>query len=174
MKETVLQNYMQLKTEVYESIIPKSIEHAILSEANWLGRGNLMSGEDVGFFVEVGDIVYMDYGQAYLNEMGYQHFGLVMAISEKKALVIPMTSNAKTYANAYDPESNPEGKKNLFPLPGIIDGLCKKSVLFLNDMKFVKTARMIEKKAHIDVKSPVFRKIQLRIMMLLFQNPSVI
>lgn len=70
MKETVLQNYMQLKTEVYESIIPKSIEHAILSEANWLGRGNLMSGEDVGFFVEVGDIVYMDYGQAYLNEMG--------------------------------------------------------------------------------------------------------
>ena len=155
MKETVLQNYMQLKTEVYESIIPKSIEHAILSEANWLGRGNLMSGEDVGFFVEVGDIVYMDYGQAYLNEMGYQHFGLVMAISEKKALVIPMTSNAKTYANAYD-------------------GLCKKSVLFLNDMKFVNTARMIEKKAHIDVKSPVFRKIQLRIMMLLFQNPSVI
>ena len=56
MKETVLQNYMQLKTEVYESIIPKSIEHAILSEANWLGRGNLMSGEDVGFFVEVGHI----------------------------------------------------------------------------------------------------------------------
>ena len=136
MKETVLENYMQLKTEVYESIIPKSIEHAILSEANWLGRGNLMSGEDVGFFVEVGDIVYMDYGQAYLNEMGYQHFGLVMAISEKKALVIPMTSNAKTYANAYDPESNPEGKKNLFPLPGIIDGLCKKSVLFLNDALF--------------------------------------
>ena len=45
---------------------------------------------------------------------------------------------------------------------------------FLNDMKFVNTARMIEKKAHIDVKSPVFRKIQLRIMMLLFQNPSVI
>ena len=44
----------------------------------------------------------------------------------------------------------------------------------LNDMKFVNTARMIEKKAHIDVKSPVFRKIQLRIMMLLFQNPSVI
>lgn len=71
-------------------------------------------------------------------------------------------------------KSNPEGKKNLFPLPGIIDGLCKKSVLFLNDMKFVNTARMIEKKAHIDVKSPVFRKIQLRIMMLLFQNPSVI
>lgn len=168
MEEKVLKDYMQLKAEVYEGLVPKSIDSALLSEVNWIGRGNCMSGEDVGIRVEVGDIVYMDYGQAYLNEMGYQHFGLVLAICEKKALVVPMTSNAKTYANAYDPEENPKGKKNLFGLPGIIDGLCKKSVLFLNDMKFVNTARIIEKKAHIDAKSATFRKIQLRIMMILF------
>ena len=168
MEEKVLKNYMQLKAELYEGIIPKSLESAMLSEANWIGRGNCMCGEDVGIHVRVGDIVYMDYGQAYLNEMGYQHFGLVMTICEKKALVIPMTSNAKTYANAYDPKNNPYGKKNLFGLPGIIDGLCKQSVLFLNDMKFVNTARIIEVKAHIDVKSTIFRDVQLGVMRILF------
>lgn len=168
MEEKVLQNYMQLKAELYEGIIPRSIESAMLSEANWIGRGNCMCGEDVGIHVRIGDIVYMDYGQAYLNEMGYQHFGLVLTICEKKALVIPMTSNEKTYANAYDPKSNPNGKKNLFGLPGIIDGLCKQSVLFLNDMKFVNTARIIEVKAHIDVKSATFRDVQLGVMRILF------
>ncbi len=168
MEEKIIEDYMHLKAELYGELIPRSLANALVSEANWIGRGNCMSGEDIGIFVEVGDIVYLDYGQAYLNEMGYQHFGLVLAISEKKALVCPMTSNAHTYANAYDFDINPFGKKNLYPLPGIIDGLCKQSVLFLNDMKFINTARIIEKKAHIDVKSSLFRKIQLRIMAILF------
>lgn len=168
MEEKVVADYMHLKAEVYEEILPASLSNALLSEANWLGRGNYMSGEEIGIFVKVGDVVYLDYGQAYLNEMGYQHFGLVMAICEKKALVVPMTSNVKTYGNAYDSSNNPIGRENLFPLPGVIDGLRKPSVLFLNDMKFINTARIIEKKAHIDVKSALFRKIQLRLMAILF------
>lgn len=167
MKENVLENYMHLRAQVYETLLPKNIESAMLSEANWIGRASYMSGEDIGIYVQPGDIAYLDFGQAYLNEMGYQHFALVVALCEKKALVIPMTSNNKTCCHAYDYKTNPKGKKNLFAL-GDVDGLFKKSVLFLNDMKFINTARIIDVKAHIDVKSAIFRKIQLQMLSLLF------
>lgn len=171
MKQNVLENYMQLRAQVYEDLLPKNMESAMLSEANWIGRGTYMSGEDIGIYVNVGDIAYMDFGQAYLNEMGYQHFALIVALCEKKALVIPMTSNHQTCTNAYNYKENPNGKKNLFALPEI-DGLFKRSVLFLNDMKFINTARIIDVKAHLDVKSAVFRKIQLQIMALLFASKN--
>ena len=39
MKETVLENYMQLKTEVYESIIPKSIDMRYCQKQTGLEEG---------------------------------------------------------------------------------------------------------------------------------------
>lgn len=163
MKETVLENYMQLRSEVYEELIGENVDSAIISETNWIARGQYGSGEDIGIHVRQGDVVYMDFGQAYLNEMGYQHFALVIAICEKKALVVPMTSNAKTCDNAYN-ANHLEGKKNLYCYPGIINGLNRKSVLFLNDLKFINTARIIDIKGHIDIHSKDFQIIKARIL----------
>lgn len=163
MNEAVLEEYMHLRSQVYEELIQDNVDNAIISETNWIARGHYPSGEEVGIHVRVGDVVYMDFGQAYLNEMGYQHFALVIALCEKKALVVPMTSNIKTCENAYDSE-HLKGKKNLYCYPGIIEGLNKKSVLFLNDMKFINTARIIDVKGHINVKSNDFIKIKARIL----------
>lgn len=173
MQNKTLDDYIHSRTEFYETLVPNNLESAMLSEANWIARCCYKSCEEIGINAKVGDIAYLDYGQAYLNEMGYQHFGLIISINAGKALVIPMTSNAKTYANAYDEYDNPTGRKNLFSIPDIIEGLCKKSVLFLNDMKFINTARIIEIKAHLDPESALFHKIQLRVMRMLFDRVSL-
>ena len=60
--------------------------------------------------------------------------------------------------NAGDADS---GFKALF---GLINGLIRESVLFLNDAKFINSARIIDKKAYISPYSPLFRKIKNRLM----------
>lgn len=172
MKETTLKNYMQYRSQLYEELLGINADHAMLSESNWIARGHYMCGEEAGIFVKAGDVVYMDFGQAYLNEMGYQHFALVLGICGKKALVVPMTSNEKTCKNAYD-LTHLHGKKNLYCFPGIMDGLCKKTVLFLNDMKFINTARVIDIKGHIDIHEKEFQNIQKRIMNMIFEERVV-
>ena len=92
---------------------------------------------------------------------------MVLGIYNKKAMVIPMTSNEKTYARAYDPLENPNGKKHLMRI-GLIRGLNRPSVLFLNDMKFVNTARVIEVKAHISHRSALFKSVERRTAEILF------
>ena len=163
----VLDNYMKYRRDVYASIIPDHIDSSQISEANWVSRAKCFSGEDIGIFVQPGDICYMDFGQQYLNEAGYQHFGLVLSVFRKKALVIPMTSNPVTYAKAYDPVDQPKGRKNLMRI-GQIHGMTKPSVLFLNDMKYVNTARVIEIMAHVPVNSPMFRMVQKRVQEVIF------
>ncbi|MBQ7991462.1 MAG: hypothetical protein IJM63_10065 [Solobacterium sp.] len=162
-------NYVRTREDLYNVLIPDHAEVSMVSEENWLERGGCFSGEDIGIRVNQGDICYMDFGQQYLNEAGYQHFGLVMSIYAKKALVIPMTSNPATCAKAYDPIDNPQGKKNLMQI-GKVRGLYKNSVLFLNDLRFVNTARVIDVKAHVPVTSPLFRTVQKRMMEVLFAN----
>lgn len=153
--------YLDAKANVYRKIQKTNYEHNLISEANWVLRSQFGSGEDCGINVEVGDICYLDYGQSYLNEMGYQHFGIVMAIYQKKALIVPMTSNSNTYRKAYDAKTNPNGKRNLMCI-GAIKGLNKPSVLFLNDMRFVNTARIIRIQDHISTRSTLFKAIQER------------
>ncbi len=163
----LVNQYLKTRTKAYGSLFPEHVKHSMISERNWLERAKCKSSEDLGIVIRPGDICYLDYGQAYLFEMGFQHLGLVLAIVEKKALVIPMTSNEKTYANAYDPVTNPNGKKNLFDL-GDVEKLHKRSVLFLNDMKFINTARVIEVISHLDINSSKFRRIQMSVMSLIF------
>lgn len=165
------QNYMKYRRDVYQTIVPQNAGNSMISEANWMERSGYFSGEDMGIFVRPGDICYMDFGQQYLNEAGYQHFGLVMSICSKKALVIPMTSNPATYAKAYDPIDNPEGKRNLMRI-GKVEGLYKMSVLFLNDIRYVNTARVIDIKAHVTPESPLFKTAQKRMLEIMFTNDA--
>ena len=63
----------------YRIIQPHNIEAGMISEANWVIRSRYQSGKDIGISVKPGDICYIEFGQSYLNEMGYQHFGLVVS-----------------------------------------------------------------------------------------------
>ena len=69
-----------------------------------------------------------------------------------------MTSNPETYEKAYHPQMNPKGKKNLYAI-GQLEGLNKKSVLFLNDAKYLNTARIIDIKAHIPTQGSLYKDI---------------
>ena len=168
-QDELWRNYMRTRNDLYSVLIPAQADSSMISETNWVERAGCFSGEDIGIHVVPGDICYMDFGQQYLNEAGYQHFGLVMSICSKKALVIPMTSNPTTFAKAYDPVDNPNGKKNLMQI-GKVRGLYKNSVLFLNDLRYVNTARVIDVKAHVSVSSPLFRTVQKRMLEVLFSN----
>ncbi len=160
------QNYIQAKNEVYLNIMRQNYEKNLISEANWVIRSHYGSGEEIGLKVKPGDICFIDFGQSYLNEMGYQHFGLILAVYHKKALVIPMTSNEITYAKAYDAKDNPNGKKNLMRI-GKIHKLVKPSVLFLNDFRFINTARVIDITTSISIRSALFKSIKERIQEIL-------
>ncbi len=132
----------------------------LLSTQNYLRRSNFKYNDILP--ISIGDVCFIDFGQAYLNEAGYQHFGLILALMNGKAFVVPMTSNALAYQQAYDDIDNNVGKRHLMRF-GQIHGLNKPSVLFLNDSKFINTSRVIEVKGHLSIIDPLFIKIKQRV-----------
>ncbi|MCH4208129.1 MAG: hypothetical protein LKF50_07510 [Solobacterium sp.] len=159
----VWQNYLKCRKEVYEKLAGENSRHNLISEINWVLRSSSMSSEQLNVSVMPGDICYMDFGQAYRYEIGYQHFGLIVSMHSCKALVVPMTSNPVQYASAYDPVDNPHGRTHLMRL-GRIGAMNRDSVMFLNDMKFVNTSRVIDVKAHLDTDSKLFHDLRLRLV----------
>lgn len=162
----ILQDYMQDRAAVYSILTPGREDCAIVSEANFIARGHYACGEKIGIKVSPGDICYIEFGQAYLNECGFQHFGLVMSVVNRKALVIPMTSNQHTYEQAWDPQDHPSGRKNLMRI-GKPAGMRRNSVLFLNDAKFINTARVIDIVAHLATDEKTFQDVKGRLAKLL-------
>ncbi|HPW53125.1 MAG TPA: hypothetical protein PLI19_02800 [Erysipelotrichaceae bacterium] len=149
-EDLIRQNYLELKER-------------LISECNYLERSKLKSCIKYGMVISAGDICFIDFGRQYLSETGFLHFGLVLKMFNSKALVIPMTSNSEAYYSAYDEKNNPDGSSHLMRL-GLVKGLNRYSVLFLNDVKYINTARIIDIKAHIDTDSPLFRKIYRRFL----------
>lgn len=140
----------------------------LISEVNWLERHQKIVNEELYKLIRPGDICYIDYGKSYMYECGYQHFGLIISICNNKILTIPLTSSEKALREAYDQEKNPLGKKHLM----VIDkqkGLNKKSVLYLNDTKYLNSARIISINGHIDIGSSLFKVIIKRLMQCMFQ-----
>lgn len=146
--------FIKEKEDEYSKISYREGVQRLISEKNYNARRDVQSSKSLGIQIYPGDICYIDFGQAYLYEAGYQHFGLVLSIVHYKALVIPMTSNAATYKRAFEKQGD-----YLYPL-GTVKGLYRESVLFLNDAKFINTARIIDVKAHLDVTSPKFLEIK--------------
>lgn len=157
-----IDGYLEDQKKTYHSMCQKELKGHLISEVNWRERHQLLSCEQLGVNIKVGDICYVDFGRAYLQEAGFQHFGLILSMCHGKAFVVPMTSNPSTYAQGYHPEHNPNGKRHLLQI-GLIPGLVKPSVLFVNDAKFINTARIIDVKAHIAVSSKLFELIVSRI-----------
>lgn len=116
--------------------------------------------------IRVGDVCYIDYGQAYTYEAGFQHFGVVLSIVQNKVFVVPMTSNKQTYIKA-DPNCD-FPQSHVFQL-GIIEGLNKPSVCFLNDAKFINRARIINVRGHINPQEMLFKKLRKKVFETIFQ-----
>lgn len=141
-----------------------------ISGYNRILRHGAWSSEQFDLDIAVGDICYIDFGHAYINEAGFQHFGLVMANFNYKILVVPMTSNRRSVASAFNLAE--DGKSHLYGL-GRIAGLNKDSVLFLNDVRFINSARVISVNAHMDVDSPQFKEISAALRRCVFQQTDV-
>lgn len=153
---SLIESYVsEVKNELYKL---KSYEakRECISGYNRMFRKDHISHGDMD--VQVGDICFIDFGQAYLNEAGFQHFGLVLTIFNYKAYVIPMSSNTRTISKAFNYPDAKEIRSHLYYI-GQVAGLHKPSVLFLNDGKFINTSRIISINAKIDVDSEMFKEI---------------
>lgn len=124
-----------------------------ISKMNHFKRSNYWSCEDMQINVRVGDICYTDFGVGYINECSYQHFGLITNIVNHKAYVIPMTSNNKAVEQAKKSE-----KSHLYYI-GQPEGLNRETCAFINDGRYINTARIISVNAHIDPSSQEFYDI---------------
>ncbi|MCB6585625.1 hypothetical protein, partial [Streptococcus gordonii] len=71
---------------------------------------------------------YIDFGNAFIEEIGFQHFGLILSLCKNKAYVVPMSGNELAYAQAYSKDT-PNGKKHLMRLEKV-GRMKKRSVLF--------------------------------------------
>lgn len=163
--DELIQEYLK-EYEAFILSMPLSQQNReCVSGYNRFKRMKFWSSTSLGIDVNVGDICYIDYGQAYINEAGYQHFGLVIATYNHKLLVVPMTSNTNTISqsvNKHDPT-----KGHLYYI-GKVEGLNKPSVLFLNDCKFINSGRIISINGHICPKGPIFDKIRTCVKEIIF------
>ena len=153
--------YIEEKSMDYAALSVKEAIPRLVSEQNLRERRHAGSCGELGVDIRVGDICYIDFGEAYISEIGYQHFGLIITIFHNKAFVVPMSRNHAAYLQAYSKE-NPKGKRHLMRL-GKIKGMNKESVLFINDAKWINTARIIDVKAHLRRDSELFCEIKDRV-----------
>lgn len=160
--DEIFEQFISQYQQYLRSLSTKQMSRECISGLNRLQRQNLRSSSQLNIHAKVGDVCYIDFGQVYINEAGYQHFGLILSIVNHKAFVLPMTSNSTTYQYANDPSRIEHGKTHLHQL-GWIEGLNKQSVAFINDCKFINTARIIAIKGHIDVDSELFSEIVERV-----------
>lgn len=160
--EEIFQQFTHQYQHFLRSLSTKQLSRECISGLNRLQRQSLRSSSQLNINVKVGDVCYIDFGQVYINEAGYQHFGLILSIVNHKAFVLPMTSNSTTYQYANDASRIEHGKTHLYQL-GWIEGLNKQSVAFINDCKFINTARIIAVKGHIEADSDNFREIVERV-----------
>lgn len=153
--------FIEEKSSDYKVLGVKEALPRLVSEQNLRERRNTANCGELGVDIRVGDICYIDFGEAYINEIGFQHFGLLITIFHNKAFVVPMSGNHTAYVQAYSKE-NPKGKRHLMRL-GKMKGMNKESVLFINDAKWINTARIIDVKAHLDRNSALFMEIKERV-----------
>ena len=160
--ELMWEAYMSDIKDNYESLSFKEAIAKLISEYNYRERSQSNNCAELGVDIRVGDICYIDFGCAYVNEIGYQHFGIIISIFHNKAFVVPMSGNQGAYISAYG-KDNPNGKRHLMRLEKL-KGMNKNSVLFINDAKWINTARIIDVKAHLDRQGKLFQEIKERVI----------
>ena len=87
--------------------------------------------------IREGDIIYVDFHEAYNYECGYMHLAFVLKIQGFKAFIVPMTSNKDTCFEAM------MGRKLSLYYLGGKDNL-QESAVFLNDARWINLARTVK------------------------------
>lgn len=154
-REKMIEEILRIQKEELEKV--ENLKAIYISAVNHYERHRLPNNQYTGVDIRVGDICYIDFGDAFIGEIGYQHFGIIIAIYRNKAFVVPMSGNQKAFKEAYS-DNNPFGKKHLMPFEKL-GKMNKNSVLFINDAKWISTARIIDVKAHLNRNSKKFEKI---------------
>lgn len=166
-KLQIIEEYTKIYKQYLMTLPLFKVEMEKISGQNRFERSDPTYLKHFNKTVKIGDVCYIDFGHAYTYEAGFQHFGVVVNMCGNKVLVIPMTSNPDTYKKA-DPT-------NHYPLPQLfqlkhVKGLNKNSVCFLHDAKFINKARIIDKKAHIDPASSLFKELKERLLLTIQQT----
>lgn len=160
-KHELIHEYIELYDNYLKQLPIKKVQMETISGINRFNRSDARYLSQFNHELAIGDVCYIDFGQAYTYEAGFQHFGVIMNIIGNKVFVIPMTSNEATYKKA-DPTNN-------YPIPELfqlkdVKGLYKASVCFLHDAKFINKARVISIKAHIGVNTTLFKQLKERMI----------
>ncbi|MCR0262484.1 hypothetical protein MKC73_01040 [[Clostridium] innocuum] len=158
-KDTLIHDILTLQREELETC--DDLRALYISMLNHRDRHNDHSCTEKGVDIRVGDICYIDFGNAFIEEIGFQHFGLILSLYKNKAYVVPMSGNERAYAQAYSKDT-PNGKRHLMRLEKV-GRMKKRSVLFMNDSKWINTARVIDVKGHLKRESQVFQEIMTRV-----------
>ncbi|MBP3853543.1 MAG: hypothetical protein J6D18_03130 [Erysipelotrichaceae bacterium] len=149
----------QLEQDMLDTLNENEVYDYMVSKMNFCQRKQVISCQDMGVHIRIGDICFIDYGLAYLWEIGYQHFGLVLSMKNGKAFVVPVSGSARAFRQAAQ-------KEHMMRLP-LIRGLNKPSVLYINDAKWINTARIIDVKAHIDAEGALFKSVKQQVQQMI-------
>ena len=88
--EELWQHYIEEKSQDYRSLEVKDAIPKLISDMNLRERRNITNCNELGVDIRVGDICYIDFGEAYIYEIGFQHFGIIMTLFHNKSFVVPM------------------------------------------------------------------------------------
>lgn len=157
--DDMLAEYLQLNLGEINKSSKKQALSMYVSEKNYQTRKDFIGNKQTGVWLKKGDICFIDYGKAYQHEIGFQHFGLILAICREKILVVPMTSIKK---KTRDSPYLIKFKK--------IDGMKSDTILFLTDVKYINSARVIDVKAHINENSEIFKNIKNAVIDIIMKN----
>ena len=161
----LIESYLE-EYEKFLSAMPDGLKRKeCMSGFNRVKRSQLWSSDVLEITVKPGDICFIDYGQVYINESGYQHFGLVISETNHKIFVVPMTSNKEVIQKA-----TREARKSHLYYIGKKKGLNRPSALFLNDCKFINSSRVISVNARIEPDSEMFKEITKLLKQIIFQE----
>lgn len=112
----------------------------LIAEQDWIKRH---SKQQVFSENLVGKILRVDFGKTYLCENGFVHYALCIAENQGKYCVIPMTTANDEIKMAYHPKFRQTGEKRLYLLKKS-DGNSKDAALYINDLKFISSGRIIK------------------------------
>lgn len=138
----------------------------LYSDMNWIKKCHLSAAIDEDgneINPKIGHLYYIDYGNTFKNEIGYQHHGVCIGKSKNKVLVVPTRSGTDVFERSYHPIDNPEGEK-AFRRGLHSEGFLKDCVLLIDDVKYISSARIdkesgiINKKVVKDIQLQVFKK----------------
>lgn len=134
-----LEKYLSNFKEYMMTLSVYDMSSLLIAEQDWLKRYNVNRSISESL---VGKILKVDFGKTYLLENGLIHYAVCISEFNGKYCVVPMTTASDEIKAAYHPEYRPTGEKRLYLLKRS-DGNTQDAALYINDLKFISSGRII-------------------------------